>query len=132
MKHTILITGGRGFIGSHVLLHLCKSYPKSTIVCVDAETYASRPPLYVRKPDNLVTEKLDIRDQLGVHKLYTKYKPEITLHMAAESHVCRSISGPRDLATTNFMGTFNLLEAHHAIGARRFLHVSTDEVFGEI
>lgn len=129
---TILLTGGSGFIGSYVLSVLCKFYPDYNIVNCDARTYAARAPLYIQKPANLIEEVADIRDQLAVHKLYTKYKPTITIHMAAESHVCRSIAGPRDFATTNLMGTFNLLEAHVAAGGGRFLHVSTDEVFGEI
>ncbi len=130
--NTIILTGGRGFIGSHVLMAFVKRFPKHRIVVADAETYAARPPLYVQQPPNVVHEKVDIRDQLAVHRLYAKYKPVATIHMAAESHVCRSITGPKDFATTNIMGTFNLLEEHRACGAGRFLHVSTDEVFGEI
>lgn len=133
---TIILTGGSGFIGSHVLMALCKFFPKDRIVNVDSGTYAARAPLYVSPPKNLVAEKLDIRDQLGVHKLFKKYNSGVnktaTIHMAAESHVCRSISGPRDFAETNVMGTFNLLEAHREFGCGTFLHVSTDEVFGEI
>lgn len=130
--NTIILTGGSGFIGSHVLLALCRFFPKYKIVNLDAGTYAARPAQYITAPKNLVREKLDIRDQLGVHRVYEKHKPIATIHMAAESHVCRSISGPRDFMTTNCMGTFNLLEAHHSNKCGRFLHVSTDEVFGEI
>lgn len=128
----IIVTGGSGFIGSHLLLALCKQYPDYSIVNVDIETYAARRPLYVAKPKNLHHEKLDIRDSLGVHRLYEKFQPEATIHLAAESHVCRSITGPRDFATTNLLGTFNLLEAHHSTKGLKFVHVSTDEVFGHI
>ncbi len=130
--NSIILTGGSGFIGSHVLMALCKFYPKMRIVNVDAGTYAARAPLYLSPPKNLVCEKLDIRDQLGVHKLFNRYRPAATIHMAAESHVCRSITGPRDFVTTNCLGTFNLLEAHHNFKCGRFVQVSTDEVFGEI
>lgn len=130
--NTILLTGGKGFIGSHVLIALTRRYPKHKIVVADAQTYASRPPLYIHRPPNVVDEKVDIRDHLAVHRLYSKHKPTVTVHMAAESHVCRSITGPKDFATTNIMGTFNLLEEHRASGCGRFLHISTDEVFGEI
>lgn len=132
MKESILLTGGRGFIGSHMLVHLCASNPEKTIVCADAETYAARRPLYHRPPKNLVSEKVDLRDHLAVHRLMQKYTPEVCVHMAAESHVCRSITGPKDFITTNVMGTFNLLEEFRACGGTRFVHISTDEVFGQI
>lgn len=132
MAEKILLTGGKGFIGSHMLIYLCATYPEKQIVCVDAETYAARSPLYHRPPHNLVSEKVDIRDQLAVHRIMNKYKPEMCIHMAAESHVCRSITGPKDFITTNVVGTFNVLEEFRACGGQRFVHVSTDEVFGQI
>lgn len=129
---TIILTGGRGFIGSHVLMAMIRDYPKDRIVVADAETYAARNPLYVQQPANVLHEKIDIRDHLAVHRLYAKYKPRLTVHMAAESHVCKSITGPKDFATTNIMGTFNLLEENREMGGSQFIHVSTDEVYGEI
>jgi dTDP-glucose 4,6-dehydratase len=128
---TILVTGGKGFIGSHVIMNLLKN-EKARIVIADAETYAARKPLYLFKSDNVIEEKVDIRDHLAVHRLYSKYKPHTTIHMAAESHVCRSITGPKDFATTNMLGTFHVLEEHRSNKGKRFVHVSTDEVFGEI
>lgn len=128
---TTIVTGGRGFIGSHLLLSLSRNFPRARFISLDAETYAARMPLYVKKPDNIIEEKVDIRDQLSLSRVYKKYEPDTTIHLAAESHVCRSITGPKDFATTNFMGTFNVLEEHRAVRARRLLYVSTDEVFGE-
>lgn len=129
---TILLTGGKGFIGSHMLMKLCSYFPTDQIVNLDFETYAARPPLYLRRPPNLVEVKADIRDQLAVHRVMREFKPEKCVHMAAESHVCRSITGPKDFVTTNVVGTFNVLEEFRDIGGKRFVHVSTDEVFGEI
>ncbi len=130
---TILITGGKGFIGSHLLIELCAQHPKAQIISCDSETYAARPPLWIRKPSNLIEEKIDIRDQLAVHRLLNKYQPTLIVHAAAESHVCRSITGPKDFMTTNIMGTWNLLEEYRMLkGKRRFVHISTDEVFGHL
>jgi dTDP-glucose 4,6-dehydratase len=130
---TIMLTGGSGFIGSHVLLKLCASLPEHKIVNVDAQTYAARPPLYFRKLDNLVEERVDIRDQAAVQRVMRKYDPNYIVHLAAESHVCRSITGPKDFVTTNIIGTFNLLEEFRQLdNPVRFVHISTDEVFGEI
>lgn len=129
---TILLTGGKGFIGSHVLQRLCQFYPHHTIINIDAETYAARPPLYLQRPPNLIEEKVDIRDQLAVHRIMRTFKPDACVHMAAESHVCRSITGPKDFVTTNVLGTFNVLEEFRDIGGQRFIHISTDEVFGQI
>lgn len=133
----IVVTGGSGFIGSHLLTKLCSKYPNDLIINLDAETYAARPPLYKKKPKNLIVVKLDLRDQLGVRRFMEKYKPNHVFHLAAESHVCRSIQGPKDFITTNINGTWNLLEEFKELWiddlkAHRFIHISTDEVFGEI
>lgn len=128
----ILLTGGRGFIGSHMLVHLASQHKTDVILCADNETYAARPPLYQHTPANVIHEKIDIRDHLAVHRLMAQYKPKDVIHLAAESHVCRSLTGPKDFITTNVMGTFHLLEEFRAIGGRRFVHISTDEVFGQI
>lgn len=130
--NSIIITGGKGFIGSHMLIRLACQYPERVIVNIDAETYAARPPLSDTMPENILHEKIDIRDQLAVHRIMKRYSPEACVHMAAESHVCRSITGPKDFITTNVMGTFNLLEEFKESGGERFIHISTDEVFGEI
>ncbi len=127
----VLVTGGRGFIGSNLLKIMAGS---CEIIVVDAETYAARP--WLAEPKHFRYEKMDIRDQASVAKLMQKYRPDHVMHLAAESHVCRSISGPKDFVTTNVNGTFNLLQEflnlHQADKAKRFLHVSTDEVFGEL
>lgn len=130
--NTIMITGGKGFIGSHTLIDLCATYPNDRIVNVDADTYAARPPLYLHRPPNLVEEKVNIADQLAVNRLMRTYEPNSVIHMAAESHVCRSIAGPKDFIMTNVVGTFNMLEEFRHVSRGRFVHVSTDEVFGEI
>lgn len=134
---TLLVTGGCGFIGSTFLKTLCERYPKHTIVNVDAKTYAARPPMYKKRPKNLIEEEFDIRDQLAVKRCMERYKPDHVFHLAAESHVCRSIKGPKDFITTNINGTWNLLEEfkdlwQQELKAHRFVHISTDEVFGEI
>lgn len=138
----IVLTGGRGFIGSHMTDLLSKLAKMSNgrigeIVVLDAHTYAARPFLMGRKPENVREVVLDIRDQLAVRKFMEEEKPDHIIHMAAESHVCRSITGPKDFVLTNVVGTWNLLEEFKEIwkgqlSGKKFLHVSTDEVFGEI
>lgn len=131
----ILVTGGCGFIGSHLVKHLCDTRPTDKIINIDAMTYAARPAMYVDRPPNLVEQMVDIRDQAAVARIMDHYSPVIVYHLAAESHVCRSIAGPRDFITTNVVGTFNLLQEFTRLrprGMGKFVHVSTDEVFGEI
>jgi dTDP-glucose 4,6-dehydratase len=136
----VLVTGGAGFIGSAFIRYLFRPDAKfdGTVVNLDALTYAGN-------PDNLtgaVDEKRytfvkgDIRDQQLFEKLLTEHKIDTVVHFAAESHVDRSIHGPRDFIETNVMGTFSILEA---IRARKnaghdvhLHHVSTDEVFGSL
>jgi len=133
----IVITGNKGFIGSHLTKMICENYPESVIYGLDAGTYAARPPVYKKKPANLVRLKINIQDQLAVRKVLQKIQPDQIYHLAAESHVCRSITGPKDFVMTNILGTWNLLEEYRdvqqATGKQgTFLYVSTDEVFGEI
>lgn len=141
MNKTLLITGAAGFIGSSFLRQtLKKGY---TCVVVDKLTYAGR----IENIEGLVNnqncffEKVDICDFESVQKLFQKYSPAGVVHLAAESHVDNSISGPKVFIETNIIGTFNLLESARSFFQNlnaehkkqfRFLHVSTDEVFGEL
>lgn len=131
----ILITGYAGFIGSNLARMLLSD--EHDIVGVDCLTYAARPD-HIRqalrqKDSRLIEMNCDIRDDEKLRKIISSFKPEQVYHLAAESHVCRSIEGPRDFATTNFMGTFNLLEALRKSEFKgRLVHISTDEAFGEL
>ena len=138
----ILVTGGAGFIGSAVVRMLIGD-GNAKVVNVDKLTYAANLESLesVSGDDAYVFEQVDICDAAEVTRLFETYKPTGIMHLAAESHVDRSIDGPADFIQTNIVGTFNLLEA--ALGywkglpeaeqaAFRFLHVSTDEVYGSL
>lgn len=139
MSMNVLITGGAGFIGSNVIRHLLPRPEISSLINLDCLTYAGH-------LENLAGVdadpryrfiKADIRDKSAVVEIVRVHQITHVLHLAAESHVDRSISGPGDFVQTNIVGTFNLLEACRDAwaqggGARRFLHVSTDEVFGSL
>ena len=133
----LLITGGAGFIGSHVLRFLASTYPDYTIVCADALTYAANYELIadLEKLSNYTFEKMDIIDKSSVDELFQKYGFTHVLHLAAESHVDNSIKDPLAFAKTNVLGTLNLLEAARTYfkdQACLFYHISTDEVFGSL
>lgn len=142
MNDTILVTGGAGFIGSALVRHLVRTTP-ATVVNVDALTYAGnrdslRP---VEGSDRHVFEEEDIRDREALSALFERHEPRGVMHLAAESHVDRSIEGPEGFVQTNVNGTVRLLEASREylsdLPERErddfvFLHVSTDEVYGSL
>jgi len=137
---TILITGGAGFIGSHVVRHMVKSYPDSKIVNLDLLTYAGNLEnlLDVQDAPNYSFEKVSITDEAGVARVFDAYQPDLIIHLAAESHVDRSIESPLEFVQTNTVGTANLLNQAKRIwqksgfDGKLFYQVSTDEVYGSL
>jgi dTDP-glucose 4,6-dehydratase len=130
----ILITGGAGFIGSHLVLHWIKNHPQDQILNLDLLTYAAdlnylKP---IEKNSNYQFVKGDIRDKAFVKKVFSEFKPEGIIHLAAESHVDNSINDPKPFIESNMVGTYNLLEEARLLGVKRFHHVSTDEVYGAL
>lgn len=135
----ILVTGGAGFIGSAVVrLAVARGH---SVVNLDALTYAAclENVASVGNSPRYAFEKADIRDRVALDRIFAAHDPDAVMHLAAESHVDRSIDGPADFIETNVTGTFTLLEAARAHWTRkgrpeafRFHHISTDEVFGSL
>jgi dTDP-glucose 4,6-dehydratase len=139
MKKTILITGGAGFIGSHVVRLFVEKYPDYHIINLDLLTYAGNLENNkdIQDSSNYTFEKGDIVDEAFVDSLFQKYQIDGVIHLAAESHVDRSITDPMAFVKTNVIGTCNLLNAAKnawkgKMEGKRFYHVSTDEVYGEL
>lgn len=135
----LLVTGGAGFIGSAVVRQAVGA--GVSVVNVDALTYAANLESVesVSGSDLYHFEHVDIRDRAALDGVFSRHRPDAVMHLAAESHVDRSIDGPADFVSTNILGTFNLLEAARLYwdnvgqpGNFRFHHVSTDEVFGSL
>lgn len=141
-KRNILITGGAGFIGSHVVRRFINSYPDYRIVCLDKLTYAGNLENLADVEDapNYVFERQDICDLPALRRVFAEYTIDGVIHLAAESHVDRSIETPAIFAQTNVLGTLNLLQAAREAWETRpegytgkmFYHISTDEVYGSL
>lgn len=135
----ILITGGAGFIGSHVVRLFAKKYPNYHIFNLDALTYAGNLENIkdVESLPNYTFLKADITDESAINQLFAQYGFDGVIHLAAESHVDRSISDPMSFLKTNIFGTVTLLNAaknawKNNLEGKRFYHVSTDEVYGSL
>ena len=138
-EKTILITGGAGFIGSHLVRHMVLSYPGYRVVNLDALTYAGNLENLrdIEDRPNYLFEKVDITDQPSLKGLFSKYTLDGIIHLAAESHVDRSIKSPMEFVRTNVEGTVNLLNLSRDhwgedLEGKRFYHISTDEVYGSL
>lgn len=128
----ILVTGGAGFIGSNFVRHMLRTYPDYDIIVLDAMTYAGNLENLAEAADNpnFYFFRGDIRDESLVNNLIPNV--DAVVNFAAETFVDRSIHEPGDFVTTDVVGTFRLLEAARRHGVERFLHISTDEVYGSV
>ncbi|HRW63355.1 MAG TPA: GDP-mannose 4,6-dehydratase, partial [Bacteroidales bacterium] len=138
-KKTILITGGAGFIGSHVIRLFVNKYPDYKIVNLDKLTYAGNLENLkdIENKPNYEFVKGDIIDDKFIFDLFSKYSFDGVIHLAAESHVDRSIANPNEFIFTNIVGTLNLLNAakfswKDNLENKLFYHISTDEVYGSL
>ena len=135
----ILVTGGAGFIGSHVVRRFVDKYPEYHIYNLDALTYAGNLESLndIEAKENYTFLHGDITDEKYINSIFNTYKFDAVIHLAAESHVDRSIADPLMFAKTNIIGTINLLNAFNSLWknnweGKRFYHISTDEVYGSL
>jgi len=130
----VLVTGGAGFIGSNFVRYFLKKYPDCHVINYDLLTYAGNLSSIkdIEPHSNYTFIQGDIRDAKKIQAVMQDYKIDSIVHFAAESHVDRSIQGPMQFYTTNIVGTAVLLEAAKTFGIQRFLHISTDEVYGSL
>jgi dTDP-glucose 4,6-dehydratase len=133
-REKILVTGGAGFIGGNFVQYMVKKYPHYDIYNLDLLTYAGDLTKHreIEKKVNYHFVKADITDRATILTLFEKEKFDYVAHFAAESHVDRSITDPEIFVRTNVLGTQVLLDAAKQIGVKKFIHVSTDEVYGEL
>ena len=138
----ILVTGGAGFIGSAVVRHILKN-TNDSVINLDKLTYAGnlQSLASIEGSDRYIFEQVDICDRAELDRIFKQHKPDAVMHLAAESHVDRSITGPAEFIQTNIVGTYTLLEAAREYWnslegseklAFRFHHISTDEVYGDL
>lgn len=138
----ILVTGGAGFIGSAVVRHIV-SHTNNSVVNLDKLTYAGNLESLqsIDQDSRYAFERVDICDRVDLDRVFLEHQPDAVMHLAAESHVDRSISGPSEFIQTNIIGTYTLLEAARSYwltldesrkAAFRFHHISTDEVYGDL
>lgn len=137
-ERNILITGGAGFIGNHVVRLFVNKYPSYRIINLDALTYAGNLENLrdVENKPNYIFEKADVLQVNDLERIFNQYKIDGVIHLAAESHVDRSILSPLDFVYTNIIGTVNMLNAAKKawtdFSGKLFYHISTDEVFGSL
>ncbi|TCI63173.1 dTDP-glucose 4,6-dehydratase [Exiguobacterium sp. SH0S2] len=133
-KEKVLVTGGAGFIGGNFVQHMVSKYSEYQIFNLDLLTYAGDLVKHkeIENADNYTFVKMDIADRDAVMSLFETEKFDYVVHFAAESHVDRSITHPEIFVKTNVMGTQALLDAAKTTGIKKFVHVSTDEVYGEL
>ena len=134
MSITYLVTGGAGFIGSNFISYMLDKHKRDRIVCLDSLTYAGNIETlaHVKDNENYKFVRADVRNREQINSVFSKYKPDIVINFAAESHVDRSIENPQIFLETNVLGTSVMMDASTKYGVKRYHQVSTDEVYGDL